>query len=273
MTTTRPLVTIVTPVWNCREHIETCLASVLAQDYDRIEHLIIDGGSTDGTLAVLQDFAARHPGRLKYVTGPDEGPGDAWNKGVKLAAGEIIGCIGADDECEPGAVSAVAEYFMAHPDADFLHGDCRVLEDDGSARIHVALPFDYQRFVNTAIDIATTSAFYRRTMIEQLGWFDEGTDDFDVMLRITQRVKVHRLQRVLSTLRVYTGSAYNSADPHKRAAIARATYKISRRHGGSRFSRLAIRYYWAAFAAACGIDPELHIVRWLSRGLARASSR
>lgn len=263
----RPLVTIVTPVFNCRQYIEACLKSVLAQDYDCIEHLVIDGASTDGTLQVLEAYAKEHPGRVRVVSGPDTGAGDAWNKGMKMAGGEILGCIGADDECEAGAVKAVVDYFRSHAEADFLHGGCRILHANGSTTILTPAPFDYQRFVNTAIDVATPSAYYRRKVLERVGWLDECSDDFDLMLRITKQFQVHRLTNVLSTLRLYQGSTFNPPDVRDRARVFRETFVISRRHGGALTSRLAFRYYFFLVVAALHLGAGYRLLRaWRARG-------
>ena len=273
MNSSGPLISIVTPVLNDREHIGACIASVLAQDYDRTEHIVVDGGSTDGTVAVLHKYATDHPGRVRYLTGRDRGPGDGWNKGLKIATGDIFGCLGADDECEPGALRAVVEFFESHADADFVHGHCRVVDANGTMRMHMAPPFNYRRFVNTAIDIATTSAYYRRRVLEQVGWLDECGDDFDLMLRITRAYEVHRLDRVLSTLRFFRGSAFNPSDAEPRRRAFRETFRISRKYGGSLFSSIALRYYWWTVLAFIGVSVDLRMARWVSRGVARVWSR
>ena len=88
----KPLITVVTPSFNQAEYISTCLNSVLNQTYDRLEHIVVDGGSTDQTLNILRDYKSRDE-RLKFTSQPDEGQGDAVNKGLKKAKGEIIAWI------------------------------------------------------------------------------------------------------------------------------------------------------------------------------------
>ena len=95
----RPLVSIVTPSFNGAEFLEETIRSVLAQDYPRIEYLVMDGGSTDGTLKILE----RYRGRLQFVSEPDGGAADAINRGFRKAKGEILAWLGADDLYLPGA--------------------------------------------------------------------------------------------------------------------------------------------------------------------------
>ena len=261
----QPLISIVTPVRNARRDLPGCLDSVLQQGYAAVEHVIVDGASTDGTVGLLEEYAARHPERIRFVSEPDNGPGDGWSKGVRMARGSILGCIGADDRCEPGAIEAVAAFFREHPDAHFVHGACRQVSDDGSVIHHSPGAFDYRAFLNSARDIATPSTYYTREAIERVGPCEECGDDFELMLRLTRAFPVFRIDATLSTLRFEFGTAFNPLDAHKRAAAFRDSYRISRRHGGARLSRLAVRYYWASAAARLGISPESPIARGASR--------
>lgn len=260
-----PLVSIISPVRNASADIAACLESVLAQDYPAIEHLVIDGASTDGTVDILREYAARHPRRIRYVSERDAGPGDAWSKGVRMAGGDILGCLGADDRCEPGAIGAVVAFFRERADAMFVHGGCRQVFDDGSVLLHQPAHFDFRSFVNTAREIATPAAYYRRGIFDRIGPAEECGDDFELMLRIAEAFPIHRVDATLATLGVRMGTAFNPADPRKRAMARRDSYRISRRHGGSRVSRMALRYYWAAAAALFGITPLSPLARGISR--------
>ncbi len=118
---TMPLVSIVTPCFNAAETIRRALESVLGQSYLRIEVIVIDGGSTDGTLDILREYE----GRLgHWVSEPDRGIAHAFNKGVSVAQGALIGILNADDWLEPDAVAAVIDVHRTDPEA-VVHGDLR----------------------------------------------------------------------------------------------------------------------------------------------------
>ncbi len=99
-----PKISIVTPSYNSAEFIEDCIQSVLKQNYPNFEHIIIDGGSTDGTVEILKKYP-----HLKWISEPDEGQSDALNKGFKKAEGDIIGWLNSDDVYLPGTFNKVAD--------------------------------------------------------------------------------------------------------------------------------------------------------------------
>src|SRR5437764_2992947 len=100
-----PLVSIVTPSYNMAKHLPETIESVLGQDYSPIEYIVVDGGSTDGSLDILD----RHRGRLQYTSGRDRGPSDAVFQGLRRGGGEILAWLNADDTLLPGAVRTAVE--------------------------------------------------------------------------------------------------------------------------------------------------------------------
>ena len=122
---TKPRISIVTPCLNAATTIGRTLDSVRSQGYPDLQHLVIDGGSTDGTLALL----AKHDD-LVVVSERDEGLSDALNKGLALADGDIIGWLNADDLYRPGALDAVAAAFLRAPTAGWITGHCGIIGAD-----------------------------------------------------------------------------------------------------------------------------------------------
>src|SRR5438309_5772154 len=120
-----PLVSVVTPSLNQGAYIEETIRSVLDQDYPRIEHIVVDGGSTDGTLEILR----RYP-HLTWVSEPDGGQADAVNKGFRLAEGEIFGWLNADDLYLPGTISA-AVAVLRETGCGLVHGGWRQIDEEG----------------------------------------------------------------------------------------------------------------------------------------------
>ena len=125
-------ISIVTPSYNSRRYIEATLQSILEQDYPRLELWVIDGGSTDGTLEILQAFQQKYPQRLYYISEPDLNNCDAMNKGWLRASGDIIGCFGSDDIMPPGVAQYVAEYFNMHPEHAVIYGECEIIDSKSS---------------------------------------------------------------------------------------------------------------------------------------------
>jgi hypothetical protein len=124
-----PKISIITPSLNQVAYLEQTIESVLSQDYPALEYLIIDGGSTDGSLETIR----RYEGHLSYwVSEPDRGQGDAINKGLRRATGDILAYLNSDDVYLPGSLQAVADYFASHPHTDLLHGRCRYVDERGT---------------------------------------------------------------------------------------------------------------------------------------------
>ena len=123
-----PLVSILTPSFEQGVFLPDCLRSVAAQSYPRIEHVVVDGGSTDGTLAILE--AA--DGAVRWVSEPDRGQADAVNKAFSLSAGTIVGWINSDDGLfAADTVARVVAAFAEHPEADVLYGDAALVDESG----------------------------------------------------------------------------------------------------------------------------------------------
>lgn len=118
-----PVVTVVTPCLNPGLRLERCIESVARQGYRRIEHIIIDGGSTDGTVEVL----ARHP-ELRWVSEADSGQGEAINKGFAMAGGELLTWLNADDTLFPDAVETTVRAFHSKPEIGWTYGDLEWVE-------------------------------------------------------------------------------------------------------------------------------------------------
>jgi glycosyltransferase involved in cell wall biosynthesis len=124
----RPRITIITPSFNQSNYLEETITSVLNQGYENLEYIIIDGGSTDGSLDIIRKFEDR---LVYWVSEPDRGQTHAINKGLERATGDIIAYLNSDDVYAPGTLARVADYWVRHPDVDLVHGRCRFVAKDG----------------------------------------------------------------------------------------------------------------------------------------------
>ena len=252
--TSDPLISIVTPVLNGGKYLAESIKSVLNQSYTNIEHIFVDGGSTDGTIELLEQTSSMYPGRINLISAPGVGAGDATILGFREGNGEIFGIIGADDFYEDGALETVVGFFRSNPEACFVHGYCDFIDEYGEViGQHRVNTFDFQEFINTTRHIVTPSSFYKRSVVEKV-LLDTRGDDFEMMIRITREFAVHHVDKVLSRLTIRVGSTFVPSEPQKVLQVYRDTYRISRHYGGSAISRIALRYY------------RIQILMWLHMG-------
>jgi glycosyltransferase involved in cell wall biosynthesis len=179
--TNLPLVSIVTAVFNAEDCIANCIESVLCQDYPNIEHIILDGGSTDGTVDILRKYEDRVS---LWISEPDSGIYGAWNKGLKLARGEWIAFLGADDKYLPGAISAYMNLAVQCPAAEFLSSQALLDHPSGHAPTFGG-PWEWPRF-SRAMTTIHVGTMQRRTLFERYGDFDasyRSAADYEFLLR------------------------------------------------------------------------------------------
>jgi glycosyltransferase involved in cell wall biosynthesis len=188
-----PSLTIITPCLNAEASLRQTLSSVRVQNAGfEIEHLVIDGGSTDGSLEILRSA----PG-VRSISEPDRGLSDAMNKGIRKATGDIVGWLNADDVYRPGALARVVEAFSDRPAARWLTGPCEIVDRDGhqirrAVTAYKRLLLSHYSFplFLTQNFVASPSTFVRRTAFDEVGLFDERfrySMDYDMWLRLARR--------------------------------------------------------------------------------------
>lgn len=166
-----PLVSIVTPTFNRASLLELTLRSVRNQTYGNLEHIVVDGGSSDGTQDLLRRYEALYP--ITWSSGPDGGMYEAINKGMREARGEILAYLNSDDLYLPWAVEVVVEHFAKHPDADFVFGAALTVDDrTGRHSFNFQQPFDLD-YVRRCGFLCQPTVFWRRRVVEEEGGFDE----------------------------------------------------------------------------------------------------
>src|SRR3984893_11194961 len=162
----RPKISIATPTFNSRVTLRETIESVLAQDYKNWEHIVIDGGSTDGTVDLLRSYP-----HLQWISEKDHGHYHAMNKGIERASGDVIAILNADDCYRPRALSKVVAAFAENPDWDALFGD--VVYVDGKSeeifrREEAKYDYDVLRFGNVCYVIHPT-LFVKKSVYQRVG--------------------------------------------------------------------------------------------------------
>jgi glycosyltransferase involved in cell wall biosynthesis len=182
----RPVVSIVTVTFNSADTLTDTINSVLGQAYDNFEHVIVDGGSTDGTIQLIQKFEIQYRGRLKWTSGPDGGIYDAMNKGVALATGDIVGILNSDDLYVDANVLTDIVSSFAENDCDFLYADLIYVDRadlDVTTRVWAAGDGRFALGWNPP----HPTLYLRRSVYEQNGWYKTDykiSSDYDYMIRL-----------------------------------------------------------------------------------------
>jgi glycosyltransferase involved in cell wall biosynthesis len=212
-----PKITIITPSFNQGKFIDQTIRSILLQDYPNIEYIVMDGGSTDQTIDILK----RYGERLTWKSEKDRGQSHAINKGMALATGEIVGFINSDDFLEPGALEKVGFFFATHPEADWLTGKCRTVNEQGSEIRKVVTGYKNILLMIKAIKIllvvnfiSQPATFWRKKITDDIGGFDESLQysmDYDYWLRISRRYRLYSHNDYLACFRVHSGSKAGSS--------------------------------------------------------------
>ena len=166
MSLTHPLVSIIVPSFNQASFLAATLDSLLSQDYPCLETLLIDGGSTDGSLDIIRGYASR---LTRWVSEPDAGQADAINKGLKMANGEIVAWLNSDDLYLPGAVSEAVQALQANPDVGMVYADGILIDEDDWV-------LDWHRYRQyglldlLCLDVLLQpTVFIRRRMLDRVG--------------------------------------------------------------------------------------------------------
>ncbi len=160
---------IITPAYNCGDYIDECIKSVMNQNHSDVEHLVIDGCSTDNTLDILKNHD-----HLTWISEPDKGQSDALNKGFKMAKGEILGWLNADDYYRPNVFSTVIEAFEKNPDADIIYGNWSFVNENGEViKKFQTVPFNLSAIIYYGPYLGSTALFFRKEIVEEGILIDE----------------------------------------------------------------------------------------------------
>ena len=211
-----------TPSYNQAKYLEQTIQSVLEQDYTRLEYLVVDGQSTDNSVEIIK----RHADKLTWwVSEKDAGQGDAVNKGIARAKGDIIAWLNSDDYYLPGTISAVVKVFEENPDVVMIYGDMLAVDEQG--RTINTLKYKQLTLQDLLCFqiIGQPSVFFRREAYEKAGGLDiifHFLLDHHLWIRIAQQGKILHVSQIWSAAR-YHAEAKNRA---KAAEFGREAFRI-----------------------------------------------
>ncbi len=229
-----PLVSIITPSFNQARYLPATMDSVLGQDYPNIEYIVVDGGSTDGSAAIIESYAER---LAWWVSEKDKGQTDAINKGFARANGEILAWLNSDDTYEPGAVREAVEFLLENPDVGLVYGDCNFIEENGRkyGKFNAAQT-DYEKLRQGYVHIPQQASFWRAELWKQVAPLDDSfffAMDYDLWVRLAKISEVRYLPgRNWANFRLHPDAKSIAADKYCWDEMMRVHY----REGGSFFS-------------------------------------
>lgn len=227
---TWPKISVITPSFNSRHTIREMIHSVIQQDYPQVEHIVFDGGSTDGTVEILKSYPD-----LVWISEKDEGHYHAMNKGIARATGELVVILNADDCFRPGTLKKVAQAFQQHPDWDALFGDVVFVDGEGR-KIYQReeAVYDYAVLLYGVDYICHQTLFVRKSVYERLGGYRHkeflNSADYEFKLRLGRSgCRVGHLPELLVNYRYHAQG--QSADLRIIRNMIEEAVKIRREHG------------------------------------------
>lgn len=226
----KPLVSIITPSYNQGKFIRQTIESVLMQDYENVEYIVVDGGSKDDTLSILKEYE----GKLTYISEKDNGQSDAINKGFHMAKGEIVAWLNSDDTYEPDCISRAVEEFDNNEKLGLLYGDGYIIdEEDRKVKIfEYTQEFDLWKLVNFWDYIMQPATFFRSSYLNEVGYLDVGLQycmDWDLWIKLASVSDVMYINEILACSREYGDTKTSTGGEKRLGEITKLLQKYSKK--------------------------------------------
>ena len=211
-----PLVSIVTPSYNQAQFIEETIRSVLLQGYPNLEYIIIDGGSTDGSVDIIRKY---EPWLAYWVSEKDAGQADAINKGWQRSSGEILAWLNSDDVYNREAIVSAVQFLVENPAVDMVYSDCYAIDEASRVLgpMEGVRDFDVGLLMQAANHIPQPTVFFRRRVLDRVGMLDDSLRyvmDYDFWLRVGLKCTVRRIPGILANFRMH-GASKSEAESYR----------------------------------------------------------
>ena len=239
-------ISIIIPSYNTADFIEETIQSILSQNYPNLECIVIDGGSTDGTLDILKKYESE----IVWVSEKDRGQSDAINKGLRVASGDVYACLNADDLYESDCFQKVAEFFEKSPTVKWVYGKCRIINENG---LEIRRPitsyknfwqkrYSYNRLLILNF-IAQPATFWRKELTDEIGLFDVNQHlmmDYEYWLRAGTKYSPGFIDHYVAKFRLHP----HSKSATKFSTMTREALSVARKYASAekRNSLLPLQY-------------------------------
>ncbi len=255
-----PLFSIITPSFNQAKFLRRTIESVLMQDIPNVEYIIMDGGSTDGSQAIIKEYEDQ----LAYwESAPDKGQTDALNKGFNRARGKYLAWINSDDVYHPGAFAEAAKYLDAHPEVGMVYSDCTFIDAEGrEIGQFPAAQTNYERLRRGYVHIPQQASFFRADLWQKVGPLDPSfyfAMDYDLWVRLAKEAPLVYLPGwTWASFRLHGAAKTIEADSRCWPEMLRVHY----REGGHWYEPIIWKYLVRKIAAP--------IIQWRRRRMFRS---
>jgi glycosyltransferase involved in cell wall biosynthesis len=204
---------IITPVYNGDKFIQACIENVIKQQCPDVEHIILDGCSSDSTVAIIKSYADKYP-HIRWVSEKDDGQSDAMNKGIAIAKGNVIGFLNVDDYYEANVLNKVINIFGGLPEPSLLVGNCNIWSNEGKL-LYINKPAKlklHQLLLGYDINpwpVNPSAYFYHKSLHEEVGLYNVDEHyalDVDFILRAVQGAHIKYVNEIWGNYRLLVGT-------------------------------------------------------------------
>lgn len=230
-------ISIIIPTYNSAQYLPKAIESVLSQEYPDKELIVIDGNSSDATRALLESYGDK----FTWISEPDKGQSDAINKGFKMAMGEIVAWLNADDYYEPNILGNIATAFNEHTDSTIIYGKCYSVFSDHTIDNIPPRSITRTELLRRGNLIFQPASFYRRSAVEKVGYLDSSYYfwmEYDLYIKLLEIGHAYFIDTFLANFTVHENQKSNSKNIIRMDKELRA---INRKHGGPLLSRLLLQ--------------------------------
>lgn len=245
-------ISVITTTYNSEATLRDTMRSVLEQSHADVEYIIVDGGSTDGTLDVIKEFEPLFNGRLIWESEPDHGIYDAMNKGIRMATGDIVGTLNSDDFFTSKDILQYVSEALSHNDIDAVYGDVHFVRPDSLTKTmrYYSSRLFRPCWLRFGFMPAHPSFYVRREVYQKAGGYAldyKIAADFDMMVRLFHRykIKARYINKDFVTMRTGGISTKNNKN---RALIARENVRACRHYGlYTNIFFVSMKYFYKVF--------------------------